>query len=239
MENNILPETPQANSQNNLAVPFAIVIAGLSIAAAVYFGDEKTKAITPPAEQQKVSLAPVTQDDHILGNPNAKIVIVEYSDTECPFCKMFHDTMNKVMNEYGEGGKVAWVYRHSPIASLHPKAHKEAQATECAAQLGANTKFWEYTNKLFEVTPANNKLEEGMLFTIAQDVGLEKAAFASCLEGGSMVARVDRDLASGEQAGVRGTPHSFVLVDGKLITRIEGAESYESVKRKIDQYLAQ
>lgn len=239
MENNTLPEAPQTNSQNNLAVPFAIVIAGLAIAAAVYFGDGEAKAVTPPAEQQKVSLAPVTQDDHILGNPNAKIVIVEYSDTECPFCKMFHETMNKVMSEYGEGGKVAWVYRHSPIASLHPKAHKEAQATECAAQLGTNTKFWGYINKLFEVTPANNKLEEGMLFTIAQDVGLEKEAFASCLEGGSMVARVDRDLASGEQAGVRGTPHSFVLVNGKLVTRIEGAESYDSVKRKIDQYLAQ
>lgn len=237
MENN-LPEAPQTNSQNNLAVPFAIVIAGLAIATAVYFGDDK-KAITPLVEQQQQAIiAPVTQDDHILGNPKAKIVIVEYSDTECPFCKMFHETMNKVMNEYGEGGKVAWVYRHSPIASLHPKAHKEAQATECAALLG-NAKFWDYTNKLFAVTPTNNKLEEGVLFTIAQDIGLEKEAFTTCLEGGSMAARVDRDLASGEQAGVRGTPHSLVLINGKLVKRIEGAESYESVKKMIDQYIAQ
>lgn len=236
MENNPI-ETSQVISQNNFAVPVAIVIAGLAIATAVYFGGSKEN-ITPLAQKPGVALAPVTSDDHILGNPNAKVVIVEYSDTECPFCKMFHETMNRVMGEYAAGGKVAWVYRHSPIAGLHPKAHREAQATECAASLGGNTKFWDYTNKLFDITPSNNGLKDEELFTIAQNVGLEKEAFSTCLEGGSQAARVDRDLASGREAGVRGTPHSLVLVDGKLITTIEGAESYETVSGIINQYLA-
>lgn len=235
MENNPI-ETPQTISQNNLAVPIAIVIAGLAIATAVYFGGSKEN-VAPPAREQEVTLSPITSDDHILGNPNAKVTIVEYSDTECPFCKVFHATMSRVLNEYGAAGTVAWVYRHSPIAGLHPKAHREAQATECAASLGGNTKFWDYTNKLFDITPSNNGLKDEELFTIAQNVGLEKEAFSACLEGGSQVARVDRDLKSGKEVGVRGTPHSIVLVDGKVVTTIEGAESYETVAGIINQYL--
>ena len=238
MENNST-ETLRTTSQNNFAVPIAIIIAGLAIATAVYFGNSNSKKdIVPLAEEQGVTIAPVTTDDHILGNPNAKVVIIEYSDTECPFCKMFHTTMSRIMSEYGSGGKVAWVYRHSPIASLHSKAHREAQATECAASLGGNTKFWDYTNKLFDTTPSNNGLKDEELFTIAENVGLDKEAFSTCLESGTQAARVDRDLASSQEAGVRGTPHSLVLMNSKLVTRIEGADSYESVKNTVDQYLA-
>ena len=82
--------------------------------------------------------------------------VVEFSDLECPFCKRFHATMQQTVAAYG--GQVAWVYRHFPIDQLHSKAPKEAEATECAAELGGNDKFWAYTNRLMEVTPANNGL---------------------------------------------------------------------------------
>ena len=68
--------------------------------------------------------------------------------------------------------KVAWVYRHFPISGLHSKSLKEAEATECAANLGGNSKFWEYTNKLYEVTPSNDKLDPKELTNIAKQVGL-------------------------------------------------------------------
>lgn len=226
--------TPVAQS---FAVPFAIVIAGLAIATAIYFGDNK-KGVAANADQgqQNVTLTPVDSDDHTLGNPKAKVVIVEYSDTECPFCKMFHETMNKVMNEYGEGGKVAWVYRHYPLP-FHTKAPKEAEALECANKLGGTTKFWEYTNALFKITPANNGLEESELPKIAKEVGLDEVAFNACLSSGEMKARVDRDLASGQKVGVRGTPHSIILVDKKIVGTIDGAQSYETVRAAIDAAL--
>jgi len=116
------------------------------------------------ASEQKpleVELKPVSESDHILGNIAAKIIIVEYSDLECPFCKVFHNTMHQVVKEYA--GEVAWVYRHFPIASLHPKAFHEAEATECAWEQGGNEVFWKYMDKLFEVTPSNNGLEESLL----------------------------------------------------------------------------
>ena len=106
-------------------------------------------------------MRPISPDDHILGNVNAKIIIVEYSDLECPFCKMFHNTMHQVVEK--SNGNVAWVYRHYPILQLHPKAFHEAEATECAWEQGGNSAFWKYTDKLFEITPSNNGLDETQL----------------------------------------------------------------------------
>jgi protein-disulfide isomerase len=111
----------------------------------------------------EVNIPPVTEKDFIVGNPNAEIKIVEYSDTECPFSKRFHQTMLDVMKEYEAGGKVAWVYRYFPLDSLHQKARLEAEAVACAAEQGGNTKFWEYLDLLFKVTPSNDGLDSTFL----------------------------------------------------------------------------
>jgi len=229
----------QQTAANNFAIPFAIIVAGLAIAAAVYFGDNKkgVAAVAQGAPNQEVTLDPVTNADHILGNPSAKVTIVEYSDTECPFCKVFHETMNRVMNEYGNGGQVAWVYRQFPIAGLHPKAHKESEATECANKLGGNTKFWEYLNKLIEITPSNNGLDAAKLPEIAKEVGLDVDAFNTCLTNGEMTKIVDAGIASAAKAGAQGTPYSLVVVGGKIVGEINGAQSYETVKAQIDGLL--
>lgn len=96
----------------------------------------------------EVTLRPVSADDHILGNPSAKIVIVEYSDLDCPFCKSFHNTMHQIIKEDGD---VAWVYRHYPIPQLHPNAPKKAEETECAYDQKGNEGFWKYADKIFEL----------------------------------------------------------------------------------------
>ncbi len=228
----------QSQIANNFGVPFAIIVAGLAVAAAVYFGDSK-KVVAPVAggqAPQEISLEPVTTVDHIIGNPKAEIIIVEYSDTECPFCKNFHVTMNKIMTEYGDGGKVAWVYRHFSLP-FHTKAPKEAEATECAAKQGGNTKFWEYTNKLFEITPGNDGLDLAVLPKIAEMVGLDVPMFEKCLASGEMKTFVDAGIASGSKAGVQGTPHSLIVVNKKVVGVIPGAQPYEAVKAQIDALL--
>lgn len=235
MEENTTTQTPAGQ---NYAIPFAIVIAGLAIAGAIYFGDGKKVAVSSVAQQVSGAVDPVTSSDHIVGNPNAKVIIVEYSDTECPWCKTFHPTMQRIMSEYGKDGKVAWVYRQFPIAGLHPKAHKEAEATECAAKLGGNTKFWEYLNKIFEITPSNNGLDADELPKVAQEIGLDITAFNACLSNGEMRAVVDAWLASGAKAGAEeGTPHSIILVNKKPKSSINGAQPYEAVKAQIEELL--
>ncbi len=226
--------------QNKLAIPIAIIIAGAIIAGAVFYSnkgkvaDKNTGTVT----EENVELAPISDKDHIFGNPNAPIVFVEYSDTECPFCKKFHETMNQVMSEYGKDGKVAWVYRQFPIDQLHSKARKESQATECAGEVGGNDKFWAYLNKLFSITPSNNNLDLSLLPTIATDVGLDKAKFEECLASDRWNDKVEADYQSGVKAGVRGTPHTIMVVkkDGSMFP-ISGAQPYATVKAAIEEAL--
>lgn len=226
-----------------LSVPIAIVIAGLLIGASLYISNIKA---SQQAQPRTVDLAvnanadkirPVTAEDHILGNPNAVLKIVEYSDTECPFCKVFHGTMKKVMDVYGKDGKVAWVYRHFPIDQLHSKARKEAEATECANELGGQQKFWEYIDLVYSTTNSNDSLDPAELPKIAAKVGLDVKAFNTCLSSGKYAAKVEADYQDAVKAGGRGTPNSIIVSADGTKTVIQGAQSYEAVKNIIDALL--
>jgi protein-disulfide isomerase len=219
------------------AVPIAIVAAGALIAGALFFVN-KDKAVQPgqPSDTVAAEIRGVQKDDHIQGSPNAKVVIVEYSDTECPFCKQYHETLKRIMAEYGPSGEVAWVYRHFPLPQLHPKAPKQAQAAECAASLGGEEAFWKFLNRVYEVTPSNNGLDEAQLPVIAEFAGLDKAAFEKCLASETGKDRVQKDSSEAAAAGARGTPHSIILVGGEQVP-VQGAQPYEVVKGLIDTLL--
>ncbi|MFA6095326.1 MAG: thioredoxin domain-containing protein [Candidatus Paceibacterota bacterium] len=227
--------------KQSISIPIAIVIAGALIGFSIYMSGKSASkpAVADPNVPQagNVQMAPVSANDHILGNPDAKIVIVEYSDTECPFCKRFHTTLKQIMKEYGAKGDVAWVYRSFPIPSLHPKAQKEAEALECAAELGGNTAFWKYTDRIYEITPANNGLDAAELPKIAEYAGLDVAAFNSCLSSGSMAAKVKAQVDDGITAGARGTPYSVLVTKTEKVPITQGALPYESMKVIIDSLL--
>lgn len=190
----------------------------------------------PPSAPTKIEVEKLRANDHIKGNKNARILLIEYSDLECPFCKRFHPTAQQVVDTYK--GKVAWVYRHFPIEQLHSKAPKEAEAVECAYEQQGNDGFWKLTDKIFEITPANDGLDPNTLPDLAAQVGLDKEKFVSCLESGKMAARVQKDEESGVKAGVTGTPGNILLdtKTGKTVA-LRGAEPFESVKAAIDNLL--
>jgi len=227
---------------NNKLVPFAIVIAGILIAGAVYFGGKPaTGSLTGngtlplPGQAAVGTIAPVTSKDHILGDPNAQIVIVEYSDLECPFCKVFHDTLHQVMNDYP--GKVAWVFRQFPIVQLHPKAPNEAMASECAAELGGNDAFWKYIDRVFGITNSNNSLDPAQLPIIAQTIGLDVTAFNNCMNSGKYASVIDADVVAAGKAGAQGTPYSVIITkNGKKIP-INGAQPIADVEAAINSVL--
>ena len=222
--------------QNKFLVPLAIVIAGAMIAGAVYMGGSRP-TIAGNNNQQAPSgkVVPVSDQDHIRGSRTAEVIIVEYSDTECPFCKVFHNTMKQVLSDYP--GQVAWVYRHLPIPQLHIKAQKEAEATECVAELGGNQAFWTYLDKIFETTNSNDSLDAAQLTILAKAVGVDEAAFNSCLSSGKYTQVVKDSATEGFAAGARGTPFSLILVDGKVAGTINGAEPLANIKTKLDALL--
>lgn len=230
-------------TKNSFAVPAAIIISGIIIAVAVVYSVGKFAGPQTPkkgggGEEINASLdkmRPVDGTDHIRGNIDAPIKIVEYSDTECPFCKRFHFTMKDVVKAYD--GKVAWVYRHFPLAQLHSKAFNESKALECAAKLGGETAFWLYTDKLYDITPSNNQLDPAELPRIAGELKLDRQKFAACLASDEMDKRVNDDLVNALETGGNGTPWSILIgPDGKKYP-VSGAQPIEVIKQLVDLVL--
>lgn len=161
--------------------------------------------------------------DHIKGAKNAKVTLIEYSDFECPFCSRHLPSLEQALQEFPED--VRLVYRHYPLSAIHPEAQKAAEASECAAKLGGNDKFWQMHDELFA---KQQTLGTQTYLDIAKSIGLNEGNFKACLDSGEMAARVNADTSEGSVAGVEGTPATFV--NGQLIS---GAVPYAQLKAAI------
>lgn len=160
---------PRSQESNNFikeyATPLSILFAGVLIAVGAYNGLSGRTADTGSGTGTRVAdfeVAGARGDDHIRGSKDAEVLMVEFSDTECPFCRSFDQTAKQVVAKYAESAGAAWVYRHFPIASLHPKAQKESEAMECAAEQKGNDGFWAFSDKLYAMTRSNNSLDIGV-----------------------------------------------------------------------------
>src|SRR3972149_4472554 len=188
-----------------------------------------------PQPQVAAKKPEVTNADWYRGNKNAKVVMVEYSDLECPFCIKFHPTMQQVMKEYGD--KVKWVYRHYPL-SFHANAQKEAEAAECAGKLGGTESFWKYADAIFSRTSGNGTgFALDKLAPLAKELGLNESSFKQCLDSGEMAQKVKYQMAKGSEEGVTGTPGT-IIIDAKGNTQlVPGALPFEKVKPMIEKAL--
>ncbi len=190
-------------------------------------------------KQRAVALAknirPVSpQRDHIYGNPNAEVSLIEYSDFECPFCKRFHVTAKEVVDSYD--GRVNWVYRHFPLAFHNPGAQKQAEASECAGALGGNEAFWRYADKIYERTRSNgNGFPLSGLLPLAEEIGLDTGDFRACLESGKFTGRVLEDYTDGTNIGITGTPGNVLRNNqtGRVAVRA-GAVPAANLKNALD-----
>lgn len=232
--------------KNDPAIPLAILFSGVLIAGAIVLTNGKTvtQAVSAAPEVPSVgavatggsldAMRPVANDEHVRGDPAAPIKIVEYSDPECPFCREFHATMKQVMAQYGASGKVAWVYRNFPLDDLHPRGRKEAEAIECAGDQGGNDKFWEYADRLYEVTPSNNDLDPAVLPKIATYIGLDTAKFNACLASNKYAQHVEDDVQNAAVTGGDGTPWSILVAASGKKYELSGAQSLAAVSELID-----
>lgn len=224
-----------------MMIPGAIVLAGIIIAGAIIYSGGSTppvglgQAAAGGAGQQagaEDNIQPVTENDHIRGSFDAPVTIVEFSDLQCPFCKRFHETMKQVMENYE--GRVAWVYRHFPLESIHSRARAEAEGAECATELGGNDGFWRFTDAVFEAEPSVGLSD---LPQIAESLGLNRAAFQTCLDERRYKDAVQAHLTDATNSGGQGTPYSIVIAKDGTKSVIPGALSYDSVAKIIDDAL--
>lgn len=165
-----------------------------------------------------------TTDDPYAGSLEAKIVIVEFSDFQCPYCFQSFPTVREIIDIYGD--QIRFIYRDFPIDDIHPQAQNAAEAGECASE---QDKFWEYHDKLF-INQDNLSLDA--LKYYASEIGLDTDTFDECLDSHRYYEEVQQDFASGIIAGVEGTP-TFFINDVKF----QGAITVENFKNIIDQLL--
>ena len=217
----------------------ALMIIGFFVMLGMFLSNDKKPSMAVDTGNQPVAQVPtdpssapdtnieITKDDYIYGDKDAKITLVEFSDFECPFCSRFHPTAQKLVDEYP--GQVRWVYKHFPLSSIHKQAQSAAEASECAGDIGGNDAFWAYGNKLFE----NQKtLGRNLYVRLAEDLSLDSDDFAECVDERKFQDKVIADYQRGVEAGVRGTPGSFI--NGQPVS---GAVPYEDLKRIVDSLL--
>lgn len=176
--------------------------------------------------EEQAILAAITTDDHIRGDlSKAKIVMIEYSDFECSYCGRHNPTVLSLLDAYGDD--IALVYRHFPL-SFHPEAMPAALASECAADQG---KFWEFADAMYE---NQDLLGDDYYYQLAEENGLDMDTFTTCYENAEHTDDVNEDIQTGSDAGVSGTPATFV--NGVLVS---GAQPQSVFEGLIDQLLAE
>lgn len=193
-------------------------------------------AEAPPVPQTADDVPKISDRDHIRGDKNARLALIEYSDIECPFCKQFHPTAQRVVDEYK--GQVQWIFRHYPL-SFHANAQKEAEAVECANEQGGNDAFWKMTDTIYEQTTSNGTgFALDKLGPLAGELGLDQAKFQECLDSGRYAQLVKDDMDGGTKAGVNGTPGNILLDTKTGATQlIPGAVPFEQIKTTIEGML--
>jgi protein-disulfide isomerase len=227
------------NSQN-FSIPMSIVAAGFIIAVAVVAAGALTKGDggssannLPPAEANvKVAVNPkiditLSNDDHVRGNSDARVTIVEFSDFSCPYCSSFHPTVKQIVEDYD--GDVNWIFKHFPLSSIHPVAKNQAIASECSWEQGGDDAFWAFSDGIFE--------GENDLNALALEIGLDGEDFDTCLSEERYADKVEQHYQEAITAGGSGTPYSIVVGPNGETKPLSGALPYSSVAAVIDEML--
>lgn len=216
-----------------LALPLSILVAAILISGTILYTSRTPSSnnVGDPTATGPIDIK-ITSADHILGNPKAKVTIVEFADFRCPFCeRFFQQTEKQLIEEYVNTGKARLVFKN--YAFLGQQSVWASEAVECAAEQG---KFWEYHDWLYNNQASEADLayySKANLIKYAGKVsGIDSTQFASCLNSDKSLTRVNADLAQGQAAGVDGTPTTFI--NGQ---RLVGAQPYAVFKAVIDAAL--
>lgn len=211
-----------------LAIALVVVLIAGSGNKVVQVPSGNNVAEAPPTSNVKVS---ITDADPVLGEKDAEISIVEFSDFQCSFCGRAHTgaLADFKQSDYFKNGEVNLIYKHLPLTSIHPQAQNAAEASECANRQG---KFWEYHDLLFENQGA---LDDNSLKSYAQTLGLDTAEFNSCLDNDEAKSKVNKDMSEATTAGARGTPY-FVVINNKDKTTqvVSGAVPFANFEAAIN-----
>lgn len=245
-------ENTSQKDKNIRFLSISIIVASVIISGTIFYNSSAGKNIADSGktiagqQQENNQVSDFTKvsvdDDPVLGDKNAPLTLIEFSDYECPFCKRsFDQVLTELKKNYIDTGKVKLVFRDLPL-SFHANAHKEAQAAECVRDQGGDETYFKYHDQIFERTTSNGTgLALNQLPVIAKSLNLDVAVFQQCLDSNKYKAEVDNDLADAARVGASGTPTYFIgqssndgIINGKVII---GAQPFSAFKAVIDELL--
>lgn len=216
------PETQKQTSAIN--TPTAVIIGSIIIAVAVFFSDGISfkKEVDPEKARQKelASILQIAEDDYVRGNKDAEIIVYEYSDIDCPFCREFHNTMRESIEQHDD---IAWVYRHLPLDSLHPFARIKSEAVECAGSLGGESAFVGLLDVMFDDASYHNVFDIEKAGSFVESLGVSKQDFEQCVSNQTFAEKVQSHVEQATKAGAQGTPFSIIATRaGEILLELPG-----------------
>lgn len=234
-----------------IIIPISIIIAGAIIGLAIVFSGGKEVIVEQaPVEQEQQAVNPEIRKvsdatDHIYGNPDAELFVIEYSDLDCPFCKRYNEeVLSRLKQEYADNDKIAFVFRHFPLDSpftseVHPNATEQGVAAECVADLAGDEAFYSYIDTLFADSELARLDADSLLNKVSEyavSVGADKTEFENCYAADDQT-KVAADFNDGAQNGVQGTP--TVFVQQKNGTSYLAVADYNVIKQGIEVFLSE
>lgn len=219
-------------NRSQWVLPGAIVLVGMIFAVAIFV--IRDNYVFGPPDGDVSLMRPVSPDEHIIGNPDAPVLIVEYADIDSSYSKEFQRTLAQLMTDYGSSGKVAWVYRHFPLVNQNPNASRHAEAAECVTSLGNATAFWRFIDLLQANAPDDEQFDPRNYSAVVKQLGINVEEFNACMASGKFAAKVEADFKNALDAGAVGSPYTIIRIEGKERTPITGAVPYATLKQLID-----
>jgi protein-disulfide isomerase len=231
----VTTQTAPAIIFGSLLIAISIIINGIIIGGVAEASDTSEPKATMFTGKQ------IDDTEYVFGNKKADVIVIEYSDPECPFCVQVSPTIKEIQNKYAD--KIAFVYRHFPLTQIHPHAFDESRAISCAGVVGGEKVFHEYLDNFFtyKYSRQTTQLPANGVVDIAKNVGIDVNAFTKCLATQATAQLVNDQQADGVKAGVQGTPSTFILVKGKkgyeVVAMIDGARPVQAFTTAIDEAL--
>lgn len=237
-------------NRSSLVVPIALIVFIIVIIIAFYYqkqnpgqnnyrssvSSELSQFISPASGVNLAKFRPVDNTDKVRGSTNAPIKLVVYTDLECPACKFFHEQLKILENDYVKNGSLAIIYRDFPLDSLHTKSRTEFLAAECVNEIGGLEKYWQFMDKIFEITPSSDGLDLVELDNTARNLGIEMTSFEACMQSNKYATKIQSSVEEAVAMGAKGTPF-LVIISGNQIIPVFGGIPAERLAGALDLLL--
>jgi protein-disulfide isomerase len=219
----------QSNPTKPMPIIAAVLGIGLIIAAVVI--QYKTAIVKVPGDVVETSfptLRPIDATDHTRGVATAPMKMIEYSDLQCPFCKMLHASLKEITPEYIDNGRLQFVYRHFPLVSIHENAKDLSIASECVFKLGGEEAFWKTVDGIFGDTA--EKYDMAKLSALAKDSGVNQRQYNTCFYLRQTAPLIDASMKEGADLEIKGTPFAVVISPKGKTFALERAYSADELR---------